>query len=124
MDTDIGFGTRDTLRAMEARAAAAEAALAETAEATDRPTAALTARAANLADEATRAAARADATAATLATHVEAQAAGQRSISDVVGLIERHVDAQRRAATARLEATRAALDLAALRGTLVDGDRL
>ena len=123
-DTDIGFGTRDTLRAMEASAAAAEAALAETAEATDRQTAALTARAANLADEATRAAARADATAATLATHVEAQAAGQRSIGDVVGLIERLVDAQRRAATARLEATRAALDLAALRGTLVDGDRL
>ena len=124
MDSDLGFGTRDALRAIEASAAAADAARADTAETMARQTASLTARIASLQAEAAHAATRAAASETTLRSNIEAQAAGQRSIREVVAVIRQTVDARKQAVSADLDAVRARLELAALNGTLVDGDRL
>ncbi|WP_177172693.1 TolC family protein [Loktanella sp. DSM 29012] len=124
MDQDIGFGTRDAMRAIEAQRVAAIAAVSETREDTARTLAKLEAERSSLTRQLVQAEELAQGAAQTFDTYVQAQRDGQRTVREVVTLMESRVGTARRAASLRYDIIRNDLKIAALRGVLVDGDIL
>nr|WP_249219296.1 TolC family protein [Loktanella sp. SALINAS62] len=124
MDQDLGFGTRDAMRAIEAQKVAATAAVSETREDTARTLAKLEAERASLIRQRAQAQSQAASAAATFNTYVQAHRDGQRTVREVVTLMESQVSTARRAETLRYDIIRTDLKMAALRGVLVDGDTL
>ncbi|WP_165351890.1 TolC family protein [Salipiger sp. IMCC34102] len=124
MNQNIGFGTRDAMRAIEAEATAARAAVAQTQEDTARRIAALEVERASKLRQLEQARSLAANATETFNTYVTAHREGQRTVREVVTLLEAQVDAARRAAGLRFDVIRTEIDLAALRGTLVDGETL
>ncbi|WP_216597737.1 TolC family protein [Loktanella sp. 3ANDIMAR09] len=124
MDQDIGFGTRDAMRAIEAQRVAAIAAVSETREDTARTLAKLEAERSSLTRQLAQAEQLAEGAAQTFNTYVQAQRDGQRTVREVVTLMESRVGTARRAASLRYDIIRNDLKTAALRGVLVDGDIL
>ena len=103
---------------------AAEAKVAQAREDTARKIAALEVERASKTRQLEQARALAANSTKTFNTYVTAHREGQRTVREVVTLLEAQVSAARRAAGLRFDVIRTEIDLAALRGTLVDGETL
>lgn len=120
----IGFGTGAALAAADQMAAGADARVAQVREDANRSLRALEGELASL----RRQQAQADTLAAgadeNYRIFAAQQKAGQRSVNDVVGVFETAVRLRREAAALPFDVARVELRIAALRGVLVDGDKI
>ena len=120
----IGFGTGAALAAADQMAAGADARVAQVREDANRSLRALEGELASL----RRQQAQADTLAAgadeNYRIFAAQQKAGQRSVNDVVGVFETAVRLRRDAAALPFDVARVELRIAALRGVLVDGDKI
>ena len=66
----------------------------------------------------------ADQAAANYDIYAEQQRAGQRAVPDVVGIFETKVRTEREAVSLKYEIARVMLKIAALKGTLVNGEQI
>ncbi len=120
----IGFGTGASLAALDAKAEAATAKIAQEREAANRRIASLDGQITSIlrqAGEAKEIAAQAARNYDLFAQQLEA---GQRSVPEVVGVFETKVRAEREAVNLVYELARLQVQRAALLGTLVDGGRI
>ena len=120
----VGLGTGASLRAIEAEQAAAAARLGQEREDAERALAALQGRLTALRRQAAEAALLATQAAQNYELFAEQQRAGQRSVSDVVGVFETKIRAERDAVELRDDIVRVELRIAARLGTLVDGEQM
>ncbi len=120
----IGFGTGASLAALDAKAEAATAKIAQEREAANRRIASLDGQIASIlrqAGEAKEIATQASRNYDLFAQQLEA---GQRSVPEVVGVFETKLRAEREAVNLVYELARLQVQRAALLGTLVDGGRI
>ncbi len=120
----LGFGTGASLAALDAKAEAATAKIAQEREAANRRIASLDGQITSIlrqAGEAKEIAAQAARNYDLFAQQLEA---GQRSVPEVVGVFETKVRAEREAVNLVYELARLQVQRAALLGTLVDGGRI
>jgi len=120
----VGLGTGASLRAIEAEEAAAAARVGQEREEAERALAALEGRLTALRRQATEAQLLAGQAAENYELFAEQQRAGQRSVSDIVGVFETKVRAERDAVELRYDIVRVELRIAARLGTLVDGEQM
>ena len=120
----FGFGIGASLAAIEAEEAAATARVAQETEDANRAVAALQGRLDSLRRQATEAGDLATQAAANYELFAEQQRAGQRGVSDVVGVFETKIMAERAAVEMRYDIARLELRIAARLGLLVDGERM
>ena len=120
----FGFGLGASLAAIEAEEAAALARVGQEHEDAARAVAALQGRLNSLHRQAGEAQALAAQAAANYELFAEQQRSGQRGVSDVVGVFETKVRAERAAVEIGFEIARLDLRIAARLGLLVDGERL
>lgn len=120
----FGFGLGASLAAIEAEEAAAVARVGQETEDANRAVAALQGRLDSLRRQATEAADLATQAAANYELFAEQQRAGQRGVSDVVGVFETKIGAERAAVQMRYDIARLELRIAARLGLLVDGERM
>ena len=120
----FGFGIGASLAAIEAEEAAATARVAQETEDANRAVAALQGRLDSLRRQATEAGDLAMQAAANYELFAEQQRAGQRGVSDVVGVFETKIMAERAAVEMRYDIARLELRIAARLGLLVDGERM
>lgn len=120
----IGFGMGASMRAIEAEEQAAAARVDAEREAADRAIAALEGRLASLRRQHEEAAQLARQATDKYELFLEQQRAGQRAVSEVVGVFETKVRADRRAIELRYDIVLAELRVAERLGLLVDGDRM
>ncbi|SHE47489.1 outer membrane protein, adhesin transport system [Loktanella atrilutea] len=123
-DQGIGLGTGAALAAADQQAAAADARVAQTREDAERSLRALQGELASLRRQQAQTAALAEGAEENYRNFAAQQKAGQRSVNDVVGVFESAVDLRRAAAALPFEVARVELKIAALKGVLVDGDRI
>ena len=120
----FGFGLGASLAAIEAEEAAAVARVGQETEDADRAVAALQGRLNSLRRQAAEATDLAAQAAANYELFAEQQRAGQRGVSDVVGVFETRIRAERAAVELRYDIARIELRIAARLGLLVDGERM
>ncbi|APE42826.1 transporter [Sulfitobacter alexandrii] len=123
-DSLIGFGTSDSLQAIEAAREAAERRVAQTSEDTNRTLKKLESRIAaktRQAEEAARLTAQAR---ANLDLFQQQYDAGQRQVMDVVGVYETFSRQQQAQVTLKYDALRLRIEMANILGLLADGDRI
>lgn len=120
----IGLGTGAALAAIEAEQAAASARVGQETEAAARAIAALQGRLASLRQQAGEADSLARQAAQNYELFAEQQRAGLRQVTDVVGVFETKVRAERAAVDLRHDILRIEARIAARMGTLVDGERI
>ena len=120
----LGFGNSAAMRAVEAQEAAARARVGQTREDTNRDLRALEAELGSL----QRQMAQAQTLAAQAAANYDIFAAqlreGQRTVNDVVGVFETKVRTERAAVVIQYDIAKVELRIAAIHGTLVDGERI
>lgn len=120
----LGFGNGAAMRAVEAQEAAARARVGQTREDTNRDLRALEAELGSL----QRQMAQAQTLAAQAAANYDIFAAqlreGQRTVNDVVGVFETKVRTERAAVVIQYDIAKVELRIAAIHGTLVDGERI
>jgi outer membrane protein, adhesin transport system len=120
----LSFGIGASLEAIEAEEQAAAARVGAEREAAARDLAALEGRLVSLRRQADEARGLADQAAANYELFAEQQRAGQRGVTEVVGVFETKVRAERTAVEMRYNIAMAELRIAARLGTLVDGERM
>ena len=123
-DNGIGFGTGASLKAAEAQKAAANARIGQVREDANRALRALEGELVSLQRQATQSQTLADQAAANYEIYAEQQRAGQRAVPDVVGIFETKVRTERTAVSHKYEIARVMLKIAALKGTLVNGEHI
>ena len=120
----FGFGLGANLSAIEAEEAAAVARVGQETEDANRAVAALQGRLDSLRRQAAEAGDLATQAGANYELFAEQQRAGQRGVSDVVGVFETKIMAERAAVEMRYDIARVQLRIAARLGLLVDGERM
>ncbi|NCO87908.1 MAG: TolC family protein [Rhodobacterales bacterium] len=120
----IGLGSGATIAAIEAEEAAAGARVGQETEAAARAVAALEGRLASLRQQAAEADSLARQAAQNYELFAEQQRAGLRQVTDVVGVFETKIRAERAAVDLRHDIARIEARIAAQLGTLVDGARI
>ncbi len=120
----IGLGMGASLAAIEAEEAAASARVGQETEAANRAVAALQGRLDSLRRQVGESGDLATQAAANYELFAEQQRAGQRGVSDVVGVFETKIGAERAAVQMRYDIARLELRIAARLGLLVDGERM
>ncbi len=123
-DEGIGFGTGAALAAADQQAAAAGARTNQTREDVERSLRALEGELASLRRQQGQIASLAAGAEQNYRSFADQQKAGQRGVSDVVGVFESAVRLRREAAALPYDVARVELRIAALRGVLVDGDKI
>lgn len=120
----LGFGTGASLKAVDAQKAAAAARVGQVQEDANRSLRALEGELASLQRKAAQSQTLADQAAANYDIYAEQQRAGQRAVPDVVGIFETKVRTEREAVSLKYEIARVMLKIAALKGTLVNGEQI
>lgn len=120
----LGFGTGASLKAVDAQKAAAAARVGQVQEDANRSLRALEGELVSLQRKAAQSQTLADQAAANYDIYAEQQCAGQRAVPDVVGIFETKVRTEREAVSLKYEIARVMLKIAALKGTLVNGEQI
>ncbi|MCC5974108.1 MAG: TolC family protein [Rubellimicrobium sp.] len=120
----IGLGTGAALEALRTEEAAAAARIGQEREAADRAIAAMEGQLVSLRRQEAEARQLAADAARNYALFAEQQRAGQRSVPETVGVFETRIRAERAASDLRYSIARLELRIAAMMGTLVDGERI
>ncbi len=123
-DNGIGFGTSASLQAIDEQKAAAAARVGQVQEDANRALRALEGELASLQRQDVQAQSLASQAAANYEIYAEQQKAGQRAVPDVVGIFETKVRTEREAVGLKYEVARVMLKIAALNGTLVNGEQI
>lgn len=123
-ENGIGFGMGANLAAIEEQKAAAAARVGQVQEDANRSLRALEGELASLLRQNAQAQTLADQAAANFDIYAEQQKAGQRAVPDVVGIFETKIRAEREAVGLKFEIARVQLKIAALNGTLVNGEQI
>ena len=123
-DNGVGFGTGAALAAADQQSEAAAARVGQVREDAERSLRALEGELASLRRQQEQTASLADGAEANYRNFAAQQKAGQRGVNDVVGVFESAVRLRREAAALPFEVARVELKIAALKGVLVDGDRI
>lgn len=120
----LSLGAGASMRAIEAEEQAAAARVGAEREAAERDLAALEGRLVSLRRQETESRRLADQAAENYELFAEQQRAGQRGVSEVVGVFETKVRAERTAVEMRFDIAMAELRIAARLGALVDGEQM
>ncbi len=120
----LGFGTGAARRAIDAQEAAAEARVGQVTEDTNRRLRSLESDLAGLQRQMGEARSIASQAAANYDIFAAQLREGQRTVNDVVGVFETKVRTERDAVVIQYEIAKVELQIAAIRGVLVDGDRI
>lgn len=120
----LGFGTAASLEAIEAQKAAAAARVGQAQEDANRALRALEGELASLMRQEVQAQTLAAQAAANYDIYAAQQQAGQRAVPDVVGIFETKLRTEREAVGLKYEIARVTLKIAALNGTLVNGENI
>ena len=123
-DNGLSLGTGAALGAIEEQKAAAAARVGQVQEDANRALRALEGELASLQRQETQAQSLATQASANFDIYSEQQKAGQRDVPDVVGIFETKVRAEREAVGIKYEIARVMLKIAALNGTLVNGEQI
>ena len=123
-DNGLSLGTGAALGAIEEQKAAAAARVGQVQEDANRALRALEGELASLQRQETQAQSLATQASANFDIYSEQQKAGQRAVPDVVGIFETKVRAEREAVGIKYEIARVMLKIAALNGTLVNGEQI
>ena len=123
-DQGVGFGTGAALAAADQQSAAAEARVGQVREDAERSLRALEGELASLRRQQEQTASLAAGAEENYRSFAAQQKAGQRGVNDVVGVFESAVRLRREAAALPFEVARVELKIAALKGVLVDGDKI
>jgi len=123
-DNGLRLGTGAALGAIEEQKAAAAARVGQVQEDANRALRALEGELASLQRQETQAQSLATQASANFDIYSEQQKAGQRAVPDVVGIFETKVRAEREAVGIKYEIARVMLKIAALNGTLVNGEQI
>lgn len=123
-DNGLSLGTGAALGAIEEQKAAAAARFGQVQEDANRALRALEGELASLQRQETQAQSLATQASANFDIYSEQQKAGQRAVPDVVGIFETKVRAEREAVGIKYEIARVMLKIAALNGTLVNGEQI
>lgn len=122
--TGLGLGTGASIRASQETERSAAARVGQASEDADRRLQALQGQLASLQRQAEESQVLAVEAARNFETYAQQQREGQRGVADVVSIFETRLRAEREAAGLRFEVARVAMEIAALRGVLVDGDKI
>ena len=120
----FGFGNGAATRAIDAKEQAARAREAQTQEDINRSLNSLKAELQSLQRKLTQARQLASQANRNYTSYQAQLKEGQRTVSEVVGVFETKIRTEREAVTIEYEIARVELEMAAIRGTLVDGDRI
>ncbi len=120
----IGFGTGASLRAIEATREGAEARIGQAQEDANRSLLALQAELDSTQRQASQAQGLARQAAENYDIFAQQLEAGRRTVPDAVGVFETKVRTEREAVVLGFEVARLKLQIAAIRGSLVDGDQI
>ncbi len=120
----IGLGTGAAMEAIRTEETAAEARLGQEREAAARALAAMEGQLASLRRQEGEARQLAEDAARNYAVFAEQQRAGQRSVPETVGVFETKIRAERAASDLRYSIARLELRIAAMMGSLVEGERI
>ena len=123
-DNGLSLGTGAALGAIEEQKAAAAARVGQVQEDANRALRALEGELASLQRQETQAQSLATQASANFDIYSEQQKAGQRAVPGVVGIFETKVRAEREAVGIKYEIARVMLKIAALNGTLVNGEQI
>ena len=123
-DNGLSLGTGAALGAIEEQKAAAAARVGQVQEDANRALRALEGELASLQRQETQAQSLATQASANFDIYSEQQKAGQRAVPDVVGIFETKVRAECEAVGIKYEIARVMLKIAALNGTLVNGEQI
>lgn len=123
-DNGVGFGTGAALAAADQQTKAAQARIGQVREDAERSLRALEGELASLRRQQDQTASLAAGAEANYRNFAAQQKAGQRGVNDVVGVFESAVRLRREAAALPFDVARVELKIAALKGVLVDGDRI
>ena len=123
-DNGLSLGTGAALGAIEEQKAAAAARVGQVQENANRALRALEGELASLQRQETQAQSLATQASANFDIYSEQQKAGQRAVPGVVGIFETKVRAEREAVGIKYEIARVMLKIAALNGTLVNGEQI
>ncbi|WP_458790162.1 TolC family protein [Yoonia sp. MH D7] len=123
-DNGIGFGTGASLKAAEAQKTAATARVRQVQEDANRALRSLEGELVSLQRQAAQSQTLADQAAVNYEIYAEQQRAGQRAVPDVVGIFETKVRTERSAVSHKYDIARVMLKIAALNGTLVNGEQI
>lgn len=120
----LGLGTGASMRAAQEAERTAAARVGQAEEDANRRLRALEGELASLQRQASEAQRLAAQAAANFATYATQQREGQRGVAEVVTIFETKLRAEREAADLRFDVARVAIAIAALKGVLVDGDKI
>ncbi len=120
----IGFGLGASLAAVDQQAEGANARISQVREDVERSLRALEGELSSLQRQQEQTATLAEGAEANYRSFAEQQRAGQRDVNDVVSVFESAVRLRREAAALPFEVARVELKIAALKGVLVDGDKI
>lgn len=120
----IGFGTGASLRAIDAAREGAEARVGQAREDANRRLQALESEYASTQRRAAQTQSLAEQAAANYDIFAQQLQAGRRTVPDAVGVFETKIRTEREAVVLRYELARLQLQIAAIRGSLVDGDQI
>lgn len=123
-ENGLGFGTAASLAAIEAQKAAAAARVGQVQEDATRALRALEGQLTSLQRKEVQAQSLAAQAAANYDIYAQQQTAGQRAVPDVVGIFETKVRTEREAVSLKYQIARVTLKIAALNGTLVNGEQI
>ena len=123
-ENGIGFGLGANLDAIEQQRAAAQARVGQVQEDANRRLRALEGELSSLQRQEAQAQGLAAQAAANYEIFAQQQRAGQRTVPEAVGIFETKVRTEREAAALRFDVARVELQIAALKGVLVDGDQI
>jgi adhesin transport system outer membrane protein len=123
-ENGLGFGTGASLEALEATQAAAEARVGQVREDTNRSLQALRTELTSLRRQELQAQSLAAQAASNFSIFSEQQKSGHRSVPEVVSIFETKVRTEREAVALKYEVARVELRIAALMGSLVNGEQI
>ncbi|MBB5722213.1 adhesin transport system outer membrane protein [Loktanella ponticola] len=123
-DNGFGFGTGASLDALEASQAAANARVGQVRENANRSLESLRAELSSLRRQEAQAQTLAAQAASNFSIFSEQQRSGHRSVTEVVSILETKVSTEREAVALKYEVARTELKIAALMGSLVNGEQI
>ncbi|UWQ98404.1 TolC family protein [Rhodobacteraceae bacterium S2214] len=123
-DNGFGFGTGASLEALEASQAAAAARVGQVRENANRSLQSLQTELASLRRQEAQAQSLAAQAASNFTLFSEQQRSGHRSVPEVVGIFETKVRTEREAVALKYDIARTELEIAALMGSLVNGEQI
>jgi len=123
-DNGFGFGTGASLEALEASQAAANARVGQVRENANRSLESLRAELSSLRRQEAQAQVLASQAASNFTLYSEQQRSGHRSVTEAVSILETKVSTERAAVALKYEVARTELQIAALMGSLVNGEQI